>query len=139
MLELEVGSITNYLVNKAGNVKLYTDTVPANFFVPAIYIPEPVEVDPDIDTLYTYNLKYMLKVKIFHKTTQDAYAIGTRVVNELLAERNRIPLLEIDGTKTGMYFKVICEQLQKVDQGVVNIDIKWDSRRFYNDVSKVNI
>lgn len=59
--------------------------------------------------------------------------MALRVLLALKGARNLVPLIGTDGKKTGDGLRINDPELKKVDSGVYQIKIEWDSRRPYND------
>ena len=132
VLEQEVASLIKFILDSAGNPAPYYNEVKENFVVPSIYFPSP-EIDSDGETFNTYRLGYIWRVKLFHKTTEDAYAMALKVLVALKAARNLIPLIGEDGEETGELLRIEDPEAKKLDSGVYQLTINWDSRRPYND------
>lgn len=132
MLEQEIASIIKFTLDSAGNPAPYYNEVKENFIVPSCYFPSP-EIDTDGETFRTYRLHYTWFIKFFHKTTEDSYAMALRVLLALKGARNLVPLIGTDGKKTGDGLRINDPELKKVDSGVYQIKIEWNSRRPYND------
>lgn len=132
MLEQEIASIIKFTLDNAGNPAPYYNEVKENFAVPSIYFPSP-EIDTDGETFSTYRLGYSWFVKVFHKTTEDAYAMALKVLLALKGARNCVPIIGTDGTPTGEYLRLKDPAIKKLDSGVYQLKIEWDSRRPYND------
>ena len=98
VLEQEAASIIHFVLDNAGKPSPYYWNVPQHFTVPAAYFPTP-EVDTGGETFLTYYMDYVWYIKLFHKTEQEAYALGYSVIKALKAARNLIPLVAEDGSK----------------------------------------
>jgi len=132
MLEQEVASIIKFTLDSAGHPAPYYNEVKENFAVPSIYFPSP-EIDTGGETFSTYRLGYSWFVKVFHKTTEDAYAMALKVLLAIKGARNCVPLIATDGQNTGELLRIKDPAIKKLDSGVYQIEFGWDSRRPYND------
>lgn len=132
-LEQEVSSIIQYVLRKSGLEKFYTDELPTSFFIPSAYFPAP-ELDTEYDTLSTYSVHYRMPVRFFAAKTQAAYKYARTVANCLIAERNRIPLMDEHGENGGEHFKVKRSDVKKIDSGVYGFNIEWESHRTFDDI-----
>ena len=132
-LEQEVISIIRYVLNKSGLEKFYTDELPKSFAIPSVYFPAP-ELDSEYDTLSTYSVHYRMPVRFFAAKTQAAYKYARTVANSLIAERNRVPLIDENGNNGGEHFKIKRSDVKKIDSGVYGFNVEWDSVRTFDDI-----
>lgn len=132
VIEQEVASLIKFILDSAGNPAPYYNEVKENFVVPSIYFPSP-EINSDGETFNTYRLGYTWRVKLFHKTTEDAYAMALKALTAIRAARNLVPLIGEDGSETGELLRIEDPEIKKLDSGVYQLVISWDSRRPYND------
>lgn len=132
MLEQEIASIIKFTLEKAGNPKPYYNEVKEDFVVPSCYFPTP-EIDSDGETFVTYRLRYNWFIKFFHKTTEGAYAMAQSVLLAIKEARNLVPLINPDGNPTGENLRLLDPEIKKLDSGVYQLKLEWDSRRPFND------
>lgn len=132
MLEQEIASIIKFTLDSADNPAPYYNEVKKDFVVPSIYFPTP-EIDSDGETFTTYRLGYSWFIKLFHKTTEGAYAMALKVLVALKGARNCVPIIGTDGNPTGEKLRIKDPTIKKLDSGVYQLTIMWDSRRPYND------
>ena len=128
MLEQDLASIMRFLTEQSGSPAPYYNNVPKSFRVPAVYFPRP-EITSDGDTLNTYALDFSLFVKFFHRTKEDAYELGYTALTALLDRRNRIPLIDESGSRTGRFIRIRDPTLRAVDENAVQLQIDWTSRK----------
>ncbi len=131
LLEQELASIIKYTLDNSGVSAPYYYSVPEGFIVPAVYFPAP-EITSRGETFSTYALEYVWFIKFFHSTTQDAYALALKVLTALKKQRNLVPLLNEDGSKTGEYLRLNDPSVKAVDTGVAQLALTWTSRRPYD-------
>jgi hypothetical protein len=138
VLEQEIASIIKFTSDAAGNPAPYYWDVPRSVAVPAVYFPSP-DIGTGGDTLATYKMEYDWFIKFFHKTTEDAYALGLKALTALKVCRNLVPLIDTEGKATGRGIRIDDPELKKVDDGAVQLKITFTSRRPYNrpDVQKM--
>lgn len=136
MLEQEVASLIRLILDKSGNPSPYYQEVPEDFIVPAAYFPPP-ELDTTGDTLSSYAIEYVWYVKFFHSETNLAYSMGLPVLHGLVADRNLVPLIDVDEKSTEQGFYINRSSLRRLEgsQGVAQLELSWKSRRPYNNVS----
>lgn len=136
MLEQEMASIIKFVLDRAGGPSPYYWNVPRHFTVPAAYFPTP-ELDTGGETFLTYYTDYVWYVKLFHKSGQGAYAIGSAVVEAIRAERNLVPLIQQNGSAIeGEWVRVNDPKLKVLDDGAAQLTISWRSRRPYRDTAE---
>lgn len=131
VLEQDIASIIKFTLDKAGNPAPYYWKVPKSFAVPSVYFPEP-EIDTGSDTLSTYSLDYFWNVVFFHKTSGEAYRLALQVLTEIRARRNLIAVIDTDGSETEEILRVNDPKLKPLDNGAVQLEITWTSRRPYD-------
>ena len=132
MLEQEVASIIKFVLDSAGNPAPFYNEIKENFVVPSCYFPAP-EIDTDGETFSAYRLRYNWFIKFFHKTTEEAYAIARNALIALKGARNSVPIIDTDGKPTGEILRLLDPSIKKLDSGVYQLSLAWDSRRPYND------
>ena len=138
MLEQEVASIIKFTLDNAGNPAPYYGEIKKDFVVPSCYFPSP-EIDTDGETFRTYRLRYSWFIKFFHKTTEEAYALALSVLLALKRARNLVPIIGEDGEPTGERLRIQDPSMKKLDSGVYQLVIEWDSRRQYDAPTVVNM
>lgn len=131
MLEQDIASIIKFTLDKAGNPAPYYWKVPKSFAVPSVYFPTP-EIDTGADTLSTYSMNYVWGIIFFHKTSESAYQRALRVLTAIRARRNMIAVIDIDGNETKEILRINDPKLKSLDNGAVQLEITWTSRRPYD-------
>lgn len=138
MLTQEIGSIINYM-NLINPVKIYIDEIPKNMIIPSMYFPAP-QLDSGNDSLSSYISDYSMFVKVFEKTSQESFSTSEKLINEVCAARNIIPVINEDGTSTNNFLRVELKNCRGIDRGVVQIEVRWKSRKRFKreEVEKIN-
>ena len=131
LLEQEIASIMAFALHYADSPSPYYYDVPENFKYPAMYFPQP-EIDTGGETFRTYAFRYSWYIKIFHKTTEDAFALAWKVLTALKQKRNLVPLINEDGDKAGGGLRMDDPAAKIVDTGVAQLMLSWTSRRPYD-------
>lgn len=131
MLEQELASIIKYTLDTTKNPSPYYYEVPQNFTVPSVYFPTP-ELTTGGETFLTYSVDYIWFIKLFHKTTQEAYALGLMALTAIKANRNLIPLITETGEAAGKKVRLNDPSLKTLDNGAAQLTLSWRSRRPYN-------
>ena len=102
------------------------------FIIPSVFFPQP-ELTPRGDTLLSYAVEYNLYIKFFSGTDEDAYSNAATALNALCAARLLVPLIDETGAAAGGGLRLKDPGgVKKVDTGVVQFALTWDSRRPYN-------
>ena len=130
-MEQEIASIIKFVLAEAGNPTPYYDEVPQDFFIPSVFFPVP-ELDTDGETFKTYRIRFSWFIKFFHRTTPEAYDMAMAVLTALKRARNLVPLIDTDGTETGEKLRLRDPRAKKIDSGVCQLMLEWDSRRPYD-------
>lgn len=138
MLEQELASIMKYTLDKAGNPSPYYWNVPADFVVPAAYFPTP-EITTGGETFLTYNMDYAWYIKLFHKTSEEAYALGLAVLTAIKGNRNLIPLINTEGERDKGHIRLNDPELKVLDNGAAQLALSWRSRRPYDTEETVKM
>ena len=131
MLEQELASIMKYTLDRAGNPSPYYYEVPQHFTVPAVYFPTP-EITTGGETFATYNMEYVWGVIFFHKSSQEAYALGLAVLTAIKGNRNLIPLITETGERAEGNIRLDDPKLKLLDNGAAQLTLNWTSRRPYD-------
>ncbi len=135
VFEQEMASIMKFVIDQAGGPAPYYWDVPSHFVVPSVYFPMP-EIETGGETFSAYNMDHAWFVKIFHRTKEEAYAIGHAVISEIRAARNLIPMIAEDGSEIkGNWIRLDDPKLKILDDGAAQLTITWRSRRPYNDAA----
>ncbi len=111
-------------------VKVYTEEVPADLEIPALYFPTAFEIYSN-DTNMTYTKTYALTVSLFHHSVHEAKSEAEHIVDTIRRERNAIPLLNEDGNHVGQFIQIKRIETRMIDN-VASIAVNWDSRYHYD-------
>lgn len=131
LLEQELASIIKYTLDKAQNPSPYYYEVPRHFTVPAAYFPTP-EITTGGETFLTYSMDYAWYIKFFHKSSQEAYALGLAVLTAIKGNRNLIPLITTAGERAKGNIRLDDPKLKVLDNGAAQLTLNWTSRRPYD-------
>lgn len=138
MLEQELASIMKYTLDRAENPSPYYWEVPQHFNVPAVYFPTP-EIATGGETFLTYNMDYAWYIKFFHKSSNEAYALGLAVLTAIKGNRNLIPLITETGERAEGNIRLNDPNLKVLDDGAAQLSLSWRSRRPYNTEQAVKM
>lgn len=134
MIEQETAGIIRFIRDTLSEAVAYFWDIPQGFQMPAVYFLAP-EADSAGDTLSTYRLNYIMYVKLFAETTQQAQSMAIRTLNAIRQCGNLIPLYKEDGTAEGFGFRLRDPQIKPVDTGVYQLTLQWNSEREYKEGS----
>ena len=137
-MEQEMASIIKFVLTAAGNPAPYYYSVPKDFVIPAMYFPTP-EITSDGETFVTYGLDYAWYISVFAATSRAANTMGALVLNAIRAARNLVPLIDQTGKDTSQGVRLRDPEMVTIDEGIVQIKIRWRTRRPYHfaDVDKM--
>lgn len=131
VIEQELASIFGYILQAAGNPTPYYRNLPQDFKVPAVYYPIP-EIVTSGDTFSSYGAEYDWYIKFIHSETQEAYEMALSALTAIKEARNLIPLREQDGKMSKKGVRIKDPELRTIDDGVVQLKIRFVSRRPYS-------
>lgn len=138
MLEQELASIMKFTLDRADNPSPCYYEVPRHFSVPAVYFPTP-EIATGGETFLTYSMEYVWYIKLFHKSSNEAYSLGLAVLTAIKANRNLIPLIAQTGERTEGNIRLDDPKLKVLDNGAAQLTLRWTSRRPYNTEETVKM
>lgn len=131
LLEQEIASIMAFALHYADNPSPYYWNVPEKFCYPAMYFPQP-EITTGGETMRTYAMRYSWYINIFSDTTEKAWALAWKVLTALKQQRNLVPLLNEDGSKSNSGLRLNDPSAKVIDNGVAQLTLTWTSRRPYD-------
>lgn len=129
-VERDTASIARFIIDAVGKTSVYYDEIPKDFQIPAIYFPTP-NVDSDSDALGYYQFHYIMAVKFFHSNNESAYNMALSAINSIRSSHNYIPVVDNEGIRTGDLLRVSDPNIRKVDSGIYQVEIQWDSIKAY--------
>lgn len=138
MLEQELASIMKYTLDRAANPSPYYWEVPRHFNVPAVYFPTP-EITTGGETFLTYSMDYAWYIKFFHKSSNEAYALGLSVLTAIKGNHNLIPLITETGERAEGNIRLDDPALKVLDNGAAQLTLNWRSRRPYDSEQAVKM
>lgn len=113
----------------------YDDEMPESFNVPCVYFPA-AHAEPFDSTLNGYEARKTIYAKVFAATRRQAGEIAEKIVDGIMDRRQRIPLLNQDGTESGETFKVDTPTSSLIDDGVAQIVLTYKLHpKFYEEHS----
>ena len=130
MFQDEIGSIMRFCYNQ-NPVKIYSDRIPQDMIIPCMYFPTPIILSSS-DTISTYRNVYHIFVKVFAEKTPQAHRQAHSIAEKFRKAKGIIPIIKLDGELTEDYMRINLDiQTKSIDEGVVQLALKWDSRYPY--------
>ena len=129
MLEQKVASLAHFI--RPFVTKEYFMNVPENFATPSAFFPIP-EISCVEHSLSSYMTKYQLYLKVFDKNSFAAWEVVTEIVKAIKKAGKRIPLYDVKGKKTGKRFKLMDADTKKLDEGVIQLSLSWNTFGYYD-------
>jgi len=133
----ELGSIVRFFYenhNKKDQLSkdtIYYEEVPKGFKEPSIYFPTPL-MSSNNYTTHSFQNSYTWLVKLFDKTTTEAQESAMKLVNILANNRYFIQVFNADNTITNRYVKIDSVDMRKLDEGVMQIELRFNLAYFFN-------
>lgn len=132
-IENEIGSIIKYVQKVIGDdIQYLYHKIPEDFKKPSVYFPVP-EFRTRPSSVGYYNVSYMMLIKVFAPSTEDAYMYASKIAFAMAKDRFLIPLVYEDNINRNKNFYVQEPEISKADSGVYTVEIDWDSARIYNE------
>lgn len=131
MLDQELASIIHTVLEAANNPTPYYQNVPEGFDVPSVFFPVP-EKFAGSSSLSSYEISYMWFIKFYASESADAFIMASNVLEHIVSRRNAIPLYNTDGTLTGKSMRIDFPRIRKIEDGVIQMQIEWNSIRPYH-------
>lgn len=123
MLEFEIASIY-YLVANTVQVTPYFQEVPESMLTPCVFYPVPDQTGGGF-SLSAYKTDFTIYIKFFDNSTMSAYDLASKVLQRLMMQRGKVPIVDVDGNITEKRFRIGNPTLKKLDIGVVQLELSW--------------
>lgn len=136
MLEYEVAAIY-YFVAGIITAQPYFEEVPSDMLLPCVFYPTP---NPSASgfSANAYMTEFVMYIKFMDHSTMAAYEMGERVVQAIMGNRRKVPLVDKDGKQTGKKFLVDRPKLKKIEKGVYQMELSWNRYTRY-DAKEVSL
>lgn len=135
----DFASVVSYIMNTVGkpaNTHDYYENVKDGFALPALYFKIP-DISP---SKYILSSQYVNSntayIEVYHLSNDLAYTLANDIANAIFKNRCYIPLLNEDGTETGLFIRVTVNKVARIDDCVAQVQLTWDYRKNYNDNSR---
>ena len=130
MLEFEIAAIY-YFIASVIKAKPYFEEVPQDMLTPCVFYPTP-NADGDGFSLSSYSTDFVIDLKFIDATTRGACIMANDVLQAVMKNRRKIPLVDENGKYTGKNFTIKNAIVKKIDNGVYQMEISWTRYARYN-------
>lgn len=133
LLQQEYAAVKKFIIDCLDDIYPYFENIPENFIVPSIFFPA-VEITSLKETLNTFGFSAFADVVLYDKSTNDASFKAQKVVYNINLKHCKIPIYTKDGEETPEIVRVDLPEVSKIDEGVYQIHISWDSKISFDDI-----
>ena len=130
MLEYEIAAIY-YFIDSTIKATSYFKEVPHNFMVPCVFYPTP-EQSGGVFSVSKYKTDFVMYIKFMAKDTLEAYSMASKVMQELMKNKRKVPLVDEKGKSIRKNFQINNPVIRKVDNGVYQMEVSWKRYTSYN-------
>jgi len=130
MLEYEIAAIY-YFIDGTITAKPYFEEVPKDLMVPCVFYPTP-EQRGGVFSVSKYTTDFVMYVKFMAESTLEAYNMANNVMQSLMKNKRKVPLVDENGKRTGKNFQLNNPVVKKVDNGVYQMEVSWKRYSSYN-------
>jgi hypothetical protein len=123
MLSKELGSIIAFCM-KINPVMYYTKRVPYNIRIPSMYFPIP-NLSGELNTKDTFKNDYSWYIKIFERTSPEAFKKAKNISDSILSNKSRVPEVNYNGSISGDYIQITSIDIKEIQEGVVQLTIDF--------------
>lgn len=124
MLEQEIAALSRFI--KPVVRTQYFKELPEGIATPSAYFPVP-EFRGNKHSLNSYRNSFALYMKIFGRDSMESYGAASEILNKAQAAGSLIPLYDQNGKLNGNNFFIRTIEAKKIDAGVFQISLEWDS------------
>lgn len=130
MLEFEIAAIY-YFVAGIITAHPYFEEVPLDMLTPCVFYPTPSPTAARFSA-NAYKTEFAMYVKFIDHDAMAAYEMGERVLQAIMGNRRKVPLVDETGKRTGKHFRVDMPKLKRIENGVYQMELSWDRHTRYN-------
>ncbi len=130
MLEYEVAAIY-YFIADIISAQPYFEEVPLDMLMPCVFYPAPTPAASGFST-NAYATEFAMYIKFMDRSTMAAYEMGEKVLQAIMGNRRKVPLVDGAGKETGRNFRVNMPKLKKIEEGVFQMELSWDRHTRYD-------
>lgn len=133
-MEQELQSIITFIHKASGINNIETNEVLEGINKPLLYFPQ-IDILSFGGTTHTFMNTYSWYIKIFAETSEEAHSKCLELLQLINKKRQNIQLLNKDGSITGEYVRLKNVSVSKIDIGISQLAIVWDSFYKYDTES----
>lgn len=130
MLEFEIAAIY-YFVAGIITAQPYFEEVPLDMLIPCVFYPTPTPAASGF-SVNAYMTEFAMYVKFTANSTMEAYEMGEKVLQAIMGNRRKVPLVDESGKQTGKNFRVNMPKLKKIENGVYQMELSWNRHTRYD-------
>lgn len=130
MLEYEIAAIY-YFVAGIISAQAYFEEVPLDMLMPCVFYPTPTPAASGFST-NAYMTEFAMYIKFMDRSTMEAYEMGERVLQAIMGNRRKVPLVDKAGKQTGGSFRVNMPKLKKIEEGIYQMELSWNRHTRYD-------
>ena len=130
MLEYEVAAIY-YFVASIITAQPYFEEVPLDMLLPCVFYPTPAPAASRF-SVNAFMTEFAMYIKFMDHSTMAAYEMGEKVLQAIMGNRRKVPLVDETGKQTGRNFRVNMPKLKKIENGVYQLELSWNRHTRYN-------
>lgn len=130
MLECEIAAIY-YFVAGIITAQPYFEEMPLDMLIPCVFYPNPAPTAAGF-SVNAYMTEFSIYVKFMNHTTMAAYEMGENVLQEIMRNRRKVPLVDKEGKRTGRNLRVNMPKLKKIESGVYQMELSWNRHTRYD-------
>lgn len=131
MLEYEIAAI-HYFVSGIIMAQAYFEEVPLDMVIPCVFYPTPTPAASGF-SVNAYMIEFAMYIKFIDHSTMAAYEMGEKVLQAIMGNRRKVPLVDETGKQTGKSFRVNMPKLKKVENGVYQMELSWNRHTRYDE------
>ncbi len=130
MLEYEIAAIY-YFVAGIITAQPYFEEVPLDMLLPCVFYPTPAPAASGF-SVNAFMTEFAMYIKFMDHSTMAAYEMGEKVLQAIMGNRRKVPLVDEAGQLTGKNFRVNMPKLKKIENGVYQLELSWNRHTRYN-------
>lgn len=130
MLEFEIAAIY-YFVAGITTAQPYFEEVPLDMLTPCVFYPTPSPTAAGFSA-NAYRTEFAMYIKFMDYDTLAAYEMGESVLQAIMGNRRKVPLVDETGKQTGKHFRVNMPKMKRIENGVYQMELSWDRHTRYD-------
>ena len=118
MLEYEIAAIY-YFVAGIITAQPYFEEVPLDMLLPCVFYPTPAPAASGF-SVNAFMTEFAMYIKFMDHSTMAAYEMGEKVLQAIMGNRRKVPLVDEAGKLTGKNFRVNMPKLKKLRMACIS-------------------